>query len=48
MSGMTSISESLLDFESSIEKSMEALLSWGREINTDRARMLLYLVTKKV
>ena len=40
MSAVASISESLLDFESSIEKSMEASQLLGREINTDRARML--------
>ena len=40
MSAVASISESLLDFESSIEKSMEASMLLGREINTDRARML--------
>lgn len=40
MSAVSSITESLLDFESSIEKSMEASMLLGREINTDRARML--------
>lgn len=40
MSAVSSITESLLDFESSIEKSMEASQLLGREINTDRARML--------
>jgi len=42
MSAVASISESLLDFESSIEKSMEASMLLGREINTDRARMLAF------
>ena len=40
MSAVSSITESLLDFESSIEKSMEASMLLGRSINTDRARML--------
>ena len=40
MSAVSSITESLLDFETSIEKSMEASQLLGREINTDRARML--------
>ena len=40
MSAVSSITESLLDFESSIEKSMEASVLLGRQINTDRARML--------
>ena len=40
MSAVSSITESLLDFESSIEKSVEATMLLGREINTDRARML--------
>ena len=40
MSAVSSITESLLDFESSIEKSMEASMILGRNINTDRARML--------
>ena len=37
MSAVSSITESLLDF---IEKSVEATMLLGREINTDRARML--------
>jgi hypothetical protein len=40
MSAVSSITESLLDFETSIEKSMEASLLLGRQINTDRARQL--------
>ena len=40
MSAVSSITESLLDFETSIEKSMEASVLLGRQINTDRARML--------
>ena len=40
MSAVAGIAESLLDFESSIEKSMDASMLLGREINTDRARML--------
>tara|TARA_Y100000310_G_scaffold178513_1_gene178479 strand:- start:937 stop:2289 length:1353 start_codon:yes stop_codon:yes gene_type:complete len=41
MSSVASAAESLLDFESSIEKSMEASMLLGREINTDRARQLM-------
>ena len=40
MSAVASVSDSLLDFESSIESSMEASMLLGRQINTDRARML--------
>ncbi len=40
MSAVSSITESLLDFETSIEKSMEASVLLGRQINTDRARQL--------
>ena len=40
MSAVASVTESLLDFETSIEKSLEASLLLGRSINTDRARML--------
>ena len=40
MSAVASITESLLDFETSIEKSMEASILLGRQINTDRARQL--------
>ena len=40
MSAVASISESLLNFESSIEKQMEASLLLGRQINLDRARQL--------
>jgi hypothetical protein len=40
MSAVASATNSLLEFESSIESSMEASLLLGRQINTDRARML--------
>ena len=40
MSTVADITNSLLDFESSIEASMEASMLLGREINTDRARQL--------
>ena len=40
MSAVASVTDSLLDFESSIESSMEASMLLGRQINTDRARML--------
>ena len=40
MSNVAEITNSLLDFESSIEKSMEASVLLGRQINTDRARQL--------
>ena len=40
MSTVASITEGLMDFESSIESSMHASQLLGREINTDRARML--------
>lgn len=40
MSAVASATESLLDFETSIEASMEASMLLGRAINTDRARML--------
>ena len=40
MNAVAGISESLLDFESSIEKQMEASLLIGRQINLDRARQL--------
>ena len=40
MSAVESISNSLLDFESSIEKQMEASMLLGRQINYDRARQL--------
>ena len=36
MSAVSSITESLLDFETSIEKSMEASMLLGRSINTDK------------
>ena len=39
---VASISNSLLDFESSIEKQMEAQVLLGRNINTDRARQLAF------
>jgi len=40
MSAVKDITEGLMDFESSIEASMNASMLLGREINTDRARML--------
>jgi len=40
MSAVSSITNSLLEFETSIEKSMEASVLLGRQINTDRARQL--------
>jgi hypothetical protein len=40
MSVVASATDSLLDFESSIEASMEASMLLGRQINTDKARML--------
>lgn len=40
LSAVNSISESLLDFETSIEKQLEASLLLGRQINLDRARQL--------
>ena len=40
MSNVASATESLLDFETSIEKQMEASLLLGRQINLDRARQL--------
>jgi len=40
MSAVAGISESLLDFESSIEKQLEASLLLGRNINLDKARQL--------
>ena len=40
MSNVASATESLLDFETSIEKQLEASLLLGRQINLDRARQL--------
>ncbi len=40
MSAVASSAEALLDFETSIEKQMEASLLLGRQINLDRARQL--------
>lgn len=40
LSQAASMAEGLLDFESSIEKSMEASLMLGRRVNLDRARQL--------
>tara|TARA_R110000782_G_scaffold148439_2_gene241176 strand:- start:210 stop:815 length:606 start_codon:yes stop_codon:yes gene_type:complete len=40
MSAVSSITEGLLDFESSIEKQMEASVLLGRQLNLDRARQL--------
>ena len=39
---VASMSDSLLDFESSINKQMEASMLLGREINVDRARQLAF------
>jgi hypothetical protein len=40
LSTVSKIADSLLDFETSIQKSMEASMMLGRNINTDRARQL--------
>ena len=40
MSAIASTTEALLDFETSIEKQMEASMLLGRQINLDRARQL--------
>ena len=40
MSAVASTTEALLDFESSIEKQLEASMLLGRQINLDRARQL--------
>ena len=40
LSSVNQITESLLDFETSIEKQLEASLLLGRQINLDRARQL--------
>ncbi len=40
MSAVASVTESLLNFETSIEASLQASMLLGRAINTDRARML--------
>ena len=42
MDSVKGITESLLDFETSIEASMEASLLLGRQINTDKARQLAF------
>ena len=42
LSEVSKISESLLDFETSIEKQLEAQVLLGRNINTDRARQLAF------
>ena len=42
MSTVKGITESLLDFETSIEASMTASLLLGRQINTDKARQLAF------
>lgn len=47
MSTVASVTESLLDFESSIEASMEASMLLGRNINTDRARQLALIGDQK-
>tara|TARA_R110000822_G_scaffold134695_3_gene272350 strand:- start:299 stop:1606 length:1308 start_codon:yes stop_codon:yes gene_type:complete len=43
LSTVAGISESLLNFEDSIQKQLEASLLLGREINTDKARELAFL-----
>ena len=40
MGKVASIAENLLDFETSIEKQMEASVLLGRQINLDKARQL--------
>ena len=40
LSAVASITESLLDFETSIEKQLEASLLLGRQINLDRASVI--------
>jgi len=42
MSAVAGITESLLDFETSIEKQLEASLLLGRNINLDKARQLAF------
>jgi hypothetical protein len=42
MSHVSSISNSLLDFESSIEKQLEVSMLLGRQINLDKARQLAF------
>ena len=42
LSEVSKISESLLDFETSIEKQLEAQVLLGKNINTDRARQLAF------
>ena len=42
MSTVKGVTESLLEFETSIESSMEASLLLGRQINTDKARQLAF------
>jgi len=43
LSTVAKISESLLDFESSIEKQMEASVLLGRQLNLDKARQLSFM-----
>ena len=42
MSHVASVSNSLLDFESSIEKQLEVSMLLGRQINLDKARQLAF------
>ncbi len=42
MSAIAGMTESLLDFETSIEKQMEASMLLGRQINMDKARQLAF------
>jgi len=43
LSTVAKISESLLDFESSIEKQMEASVLLGKQLNLDKARQLSFM-----
>ena len=43
MSTVAGVTESLMDFEGSIEKQLEASMILGRELNLDKARQLAFL-----
>ena len=47
MSAVKNVTESLLDFETSIESSMQASMLLGRQINTDKARQLAFSGNQK-
>ena len=47
LSTVSKISESLLNFESSIEKQMEASVLLGRQLNLDKARQLSFMDDQK-